>query len=186
LQRGIWITTVFVTHDQEEALTIADRIAVMREGVLEQVDTPERLYTHPRTLFVADFIGTMNLIPARVEAGGVLAAGPWRLPALNVPWPEGAQGTLAVRPEDFLMQTGVGAADAQVRRVVNLGHYLQVLVDVPSAGTLRLFAGKDAAPAEGAAIGVRIARGLFFKDGEPVEIESEGRPAVVRTGALQP
>jgi hypothetical protein len=61
-----------------------------------------------------------------------------------------------------------------------------VLVDVPSAGTLRLFAGKDAAPAEGAAIGVHIARGLFFKDGEPVEIESEGRPAVVRTGALQP
>ncbi|HLW46620.1 MAG TPA: ABC transporter ATP-binding protein [bacterium] len=178
LQRAIGITTVFVTHDQEEALTIADRIAVMRDGVLEQVDTPERLYAHPRTLFVADFIGTMNLIPGRVDrqAGG-LAAGPWRLPLSAVAWPDGAEATLAVRPEDLVIDPAGTPGD--VRRVINLGHYLQVLVDVPGAGTLRLFAGKDAAPAEGAALGIRIARALIFKDTESVEVGTM-RPAADR------
>jgi len=182
LQRAIGITTVFVTHDQEEALTIADRIAVMREGVLEQVDTPQRLYTHPRTTFVADFIGTMNLIPARVERrAGLVTAGPWRLPLPAVTWPDGAAGTLAVRPEDLAIEPAGTAAAAHVRRVINLGHYLQVLVDVRDAGTLRLFVGKEAPPPEGATIGIRVVRGLLFNDGEPVEVEGE-RPAVVTRG----
>jgi putative spermidine/putrescine transport system ATP-binding protein len=177
LQRAIGITTVFVTHDQEEALTIADRIAVMRDGVLEQVDTPQRLYAQPRTLFVADFIGTMNLIPAHLERpAGRIAAGPWRLPVPALPWPDGADVTLAVRPEDLVIEPAAGAAAGQVRRVMNLGHYLHILVDVPGAGTLRLFAGKEAAPQEGAAIGVRLIRGLLFRDGgEPVEVEGAAR-----------
>ena len=66
LQRQLGVTTVFVTHDQEEALTISDRIAVMRAGRLEQEGTPEELYDRPRTPFVAGFIGSSNLYPGRV------------------------------------------------------------------------------------------------------------------------
>jgi putative spermidine/putrescine transport system ATP-binding protein len=185
LQRSIGITTVFVTHDQEEALTIADRITVMRDGVAEQVDTPARLYAKPRTLFVADFIGTMNLIPATVaRSAGALAAGPWRVPAAGVAaWPDGAAASLAVRPEDLLIgPTGSGAA-ARVRRVMNLGHYLQVLADVPGVGTLRVFTGKDAVPAEGGTIGIRIVRGIAFKDGESLEVGGAAPAAVAPSPA---
>ncbi len=79
IQRRVGITTVFVTHDQEEAMSIADRIAVMRAGVLEQMDSPEALYARPATLFVATFLGAMNRLDARVDANGQLRAGPFRL-----------------------------------------------------------------------------------------------------------
>jgi spermidine/putrescine transport system ATP-binding protein len=70
IQRDVGITFVYVTHDQEEALTMSDRIAVMHRGVVEQVDTPEGVYDRPATEFVAGFIGVSNLMPARVEAVG--------------------------------------------------------------------------------------------------------------------
>ena len=67
IQREVGITFVFVTHDQEEALTMSDRIAVMSDGRVEQVGTPEEIYHSPATVFVAGFIGTANLLPATVE-----------------------------------------------------------------------------------------------------------------------
>src|SRR5688500_3207875 len=68
LQRDLATTTVYVTHDQVEAMTMGDRVAVMNQGVLQQVDTPQRLYDHPANLFVAGFIGTppMNLLAAQL------------------------------------------------------------------------------------------------------------------------
>src|SRR5437762_4707118 len=75
LQRELETTTIYVTHDQVEAMTMGDRVAVMSQGLLQQVDTPQRLYDHPANLFVAGFIGTppMNLLAAQVEQtdGGV-------------------------------------------------------------------------------------------------------------------
>jgi spermidine/putrescine transport system ATP-binding protein len=68
IQRDVGITFVYVTHDQEEALTMSDRIAVMSNGIVEQVDTPESVYERPRTTFVAGFIGVSNLMPATVTA----------------------------------------------------------------------------------------------------------------------
>jgi spermidine/putrescine transport system ATP-binding protein len=68
IQREVGITFIYVTHDQEEALTMSDRIAVMSNGVVEQVDTPEAVYEHPRTTFVAGFIGVSNLMPGTVTA----------------------------------------------------------------------------------------------------------------------
>ncbi len=68
IQRDVGITFVYVTHDQEEALTMSDRIAVMSNGVVEQVDTPENVYERPRTTFVAGFIGVSNLMPGTVTA----------------------------------------------------------------------------------------------------------------------
>jgi multiple sugar transport system ATP-binding protein len=72
LQHDLGTTTLYVTHDQVEAMTMGDRVAVMSQGVLQQVDTPQRLYEHPANLFVAGFIGTppMNLLQADVSTGG--------------------------------------------------------------------------------------------------------------------
>jgi len=67
IQREVGITFVFVTHDQEEALTMSDRIAVMNDGRVEQIGTPEEIYHHPASVFVAGFIGMANLLPAEVE-----------------------------------------------------------------------------------------------------------------------
>jgi spermidine/putrescine transport system ATP-binding protein len=69
IQREVGITFIYVTHDQEEALTMSDRIAVMNHGVIEQLDTPEAVYERPRTTFVAGFIGVSNLMPAHVVSG---------------------------------------------------------------------------------------------------------------------
>jgi putative spermidine/putrescine transport system ATP-binding protein len=75
LQTRLAITTVFVTHDQEEALSMADRVCVMRQGQIEQVNTPARLYARPATPFVAEFVGIMNRLPGHMVAGGVMVLG---------------------------------------------------------------------------------------------------------------
>ena len=99
LQHRVGITFVYVTHDQEEALTMSDRIGVMNEGVLLQVGRPEEIYEHPASRFVADFIGEINLIDARVvDDSTVELAGGRRVEASG----HGATGsdvTLAIRPE---------------------------------------------------------------------------------------
>ena len=68
LQRTLGVTTIMVTHDQEEALTMADRIVVMNQGAIDQVGTPQEIYRHPTTAFVADFVGSMNFLPGTLSA----------------------------------------------------------------------------------------------------------------------
>src|SRR5882757_9777219 len=97
IQRRLGLTTVFVTHDQEEAMTLADRIVVMKDGRVEQVGQPGEIYARPETEFVAGFIGTMTLAEARVDAGMLR----WRGLAIPCGLPDGPC-TLALRPEDFL------------------------------------------------------------------------------------
>jgi ABC-type Fe3+/spermidine/putrescine transport system ATPase subunit len=105
IRRRLAITTVFVTHDQEEALVIADRVAVMRDGVIEQVDAPGTIYGRPRTPFVARFIGDANFLPGRVEehrdACLVVAtdAGPRLLVEDRAPRRVGQRVLAMVRPE---------------------------------------------------------------------------------------
>src|SRR5450631_3598721 len=74
LQQQLGTTTLFVTHDQEEALSIADRVGVMRQGKLEQIAAPDELYTAPATAFVAEFVGVMNRIPGELQGGGTVTA----------------------------------------------------------------------------------------------------------------
>ncbi len=102
LQRRLGVTTIMVTHDQEEALTMADRILVMDQGELVQNGTPHEIYDCPATPFVASFIGSMNFIPGVTkEAGGLLRLGDSHLLALNTEAvPQGAQALVAIRPED--------------------------------------------------------------------------------------
>ncbi len=101
LQQKLGTTTVYVTHDQTEAMTLGDRVAVMRAGVLQQVDTPRNLYAHPRNIFVAGFIGSpaMNFFTGQARDGRL------ELPFGEVPLAEGvnAEGEVVVgiRPEDF-------------------------------------------------------------------------------------
>ncbi len=99
IQTELGITTVFVTHDQEEALAVADRVAVMRDGVIEQIGTPEELYTTPRTPFVANFVGLSNRLAGEHSKGIVTVQGT-RLELLGDPLPDGPV-TAYVRPEDI-------------------------------------------------------------------------------------
>lgn len=101
IQTELGITTVFVTHDQEEALAVADRVAVMRDGVIEQIGTPEELYSTPRTPFVADFVGLSNRIPADLVRGRVVAHGV-SMELLGDPMDDGPV-TALVRPEDVVI-----------------------------------------------------------------------------------
>jgi multiple sugar transport system ATP-binding protein len=101
IQQRLGTTTVYVTHDQTEAMTLGDRVAVMRAGILQQVDTPRVLYNNPRNIFVAGFIGSpaMNFFAAHVADGKV------KLPFGDVPLPQGVQAggdvIAGIRPEDF-------------------------------------------------------------------------------------
>ena len=91
-------TTVYVTHDQVEAMTLGDRVAVLRDGILQQVDTPQNLYTHPANLFVAAFMGAppMNLVEATID-GSTLKFGGFELPAVNGALAGYRQETVIVR-----------------------------------------------------------------------------------------
>ncbi|MHB1171185.1 MAG: ABC transporter ATP-binding protein [Lacisediminihabitans sp.] len=101
IQSDVGITTLFVTHDQEEALAVADRVAVMREGTIEQIGTPEELYTAPSTPFVADFVGLSNRVPAELHAGVVSVHGE-KLQLLGARQPDGPV-VAYIRPEDIAL-----------------------------------------------------------------------------------
>ena len=138
LQQRLGITTLMVTHDQDEALTLSDRVAVMNNGRIEQVGTPREVYEHPATRFVASFIGTSNFFHGGVtrrEAGGYLVTtvDGFTL-ALDGPPPAGGQVTIALRPESVRIapangEVGPNAARMTVEQVVYHGmsthYYLQ-------------------------------------------------------------
>ena len=107
LQRRLGVTTVMVTHDQEEALTMADRIVVMNQGVIEQVGTPTEIYREPDTLFVADFIGAMNQVSGQVNGDNGVVIGELSFTSRPHGLAPAAPVIAAIRPEDIVPQ-GVG------------------------------------------------------------------------------
>ena len=123
IQEKVGITFLIVTHDQEEAMTMSSRIAVMEAGRIVQVGTPTQIYEHPRSRFVADFIGLVNLFEGKVEAaaGGVVTL---RCPSVAAPlqvadggaWAPGQTATMAVRPEKIAIARTAPAAAANVAR----------------------------------------------------------------------
>ncbi len=107
IQKELGITAIYVTHDQEEALAISDRVVVMNAGRIEQLGTPVEIYRRPATLFVAGFVGTMNFLEGRVEGGALLHRGRRLLHHRTADWPEGSRVVLALRPEELrLADTG--------------------------------------------------------------------------------
>ncbi len=197
IQRDLEVTTIYVTHDQTEALTLGDRVAVMRDGVLQQFDVPQQLYDEPVNLFVAEFIGSpaMNLVGAdlvrtdgRLEAGfgdhrltvedEVLAS----RPALRRF--EGKRVILGIRPEDFEYATGEGG-DRRISAVVDIREDMgsEVFIHFAVGGhpvrgeDVRAAVGADAIDAReeqvrqhGSLFVARLGRGTGLREGERAEL----------------
>ncbi len=104
LQQEVGVTTIMVTHDQEEALSMADRIVVMNHGVIEQVGTPQEIYETPATPFVADFVGKINIVPAVSLGGQRFRAGNLELHCEGCDHPDGTEVNLYMRPEDRILE----------------------------------------------------------------------------------
>jgi putative spermidine/putrescine transport system ATP-binding protein len=149
LQQRLGTTTLFVTHDQEEALSMADRVGVMREGRLEQIAAPDELYADPATAFVAEFVGVMNRIPGELQAGGQVSALGGTLPVRGHR-PVQTAVDMLVRPEGLrleVVENGNGIVTTRtflgsVTRVgVQLSGDIAVQVDRPSAEAAALAPG---------------------------------------------
>jgi putative spermidine/putrescine transport system ATP-binding protein/spermidine/putrescine transport system ATP-binding protein len=140
LQRRLGITTVFVTHDQEEALTMSDQVAVMKDGVIEQLGPPREVYERPRTEFVAGFLGVSNLVDGRVLAcanGMATIDSAWgRLEVPATGREAGEAVRLALRPERVRILRGeeAGGLQARLREVVYRGSVLHLFLESGGAG----------------------------------------------------
>ena len=131
IQRQVGITTVYVTHDQEEALAISDRIAVMHGGVIQQIGTPKHIYQRPANEFVSSFIGLSNFVDAENENGTLDFGCGYRVPMSTLRADAGRKVCVAVRPEEFLIRSAEEPGiPATVRSSVFLGmtqHYFLTL-----------------------------------------------------------
>src|SRR3984885_5722284 len=141
LQQRLGTTTLFVTHDQEEALSMADRVGVMRAGRLEQVAAPDELYSRPATAFVAEFVGTMNRLPGSLGSDGRSVSVLGAVVPVKDGGPSSGEVTVLVRPENLTVAPAEGGngivflrtfLGATSRITVLLSGDLQILVDVPS------------------------------------------------------
>ncbi len=172
IQQRLGITTILVTHDQEEALSISDRVAVMKDGRIEQLSPPTRLYADPDSEFVAMFVGSLNRFEGRFEGnrfvpGTSAAAG--GAPSL----------VTGIRPEDVLIseRADIGDLEADVIRVIPHGPYAEVVLqtigppgesaatgDRPAVPMIRAFR-TGSVPATGSRVGVRLRNVMTFVDG---------------------
>jgi putative spermidine/putrescine transport system ATP-binding protein len=139
IQRELGITTIFVTHDQEEAMSVSDRIVVMNGGIAEQVGSPFDIYNRPRTRFVANFVGTLNTFDAVVQApesGTVTLAGQTITLGQPVAAARGASLSLALRPEALRLGRAEGrevVMNATVHEVHFMGSVIRVKADLQGA-----------------------------------------------------
>jgi iron(III) transport system ATP-binding protein len=140
LQQKTGITALFVTHDQEEAFALSDRIGVMRNGNIIQLDEPEAVFERPADRFVAEFVGWKNFLPATATTKGAFQVGDRRVSALSSSsWREGDTVVLSARPEDIdvVDERAEGAFAATVRSCAYMGGHSAVDVDV--GGSRMLF-----------------------------------------------
>ena len=146
LQSEVGVTFVFVTHDQEEALTMSDRIAVMNDGHIEQAGPPQAVYDEPETLFVADFLGVSNLMDARAEGPDGDGRCKVRLGDFHLLAGQGesdalGEARIVIRPERVGLEaqgaTGENRVPGMVERVVYVGSILQVIVHLAPGQTLQ-------------------------------------------------
>jgi spermidine/putrescine transport system ATP-binding protein len=145
LQHEVGITFIYVTHDQEEALTMSDRIAVINEGKVQQVADPPTLYEHPRNRFVADFIGQTNVFSGTVESvnGGrvtLRTTSGERIEATSHEVEVGEEAYAAVRPEKIRFGSeGDNVSTARIRQIVYLGVSTQYMAELPDGQELVLY-----------------------------------------------
>src|ERR687883_957037 len=203
LQRDLQVTTIYVTHDQTEAMTLGDRVAVMNDGVLQQVDSPQKLYDEPANLFVAEFIGSpaMNLVDAEiVRTNGRFEArfGDHRLaidddvlarrPALRAY--ENRHVALGIRPEDLEDAGGQDLEGRRIRAVVDVREdmgsdvFVHFGVGAPPIRTKAVAGavGEEALEAmharsrrEGSLFVARLDQGTAAREGEPIDLAVKTR-----------
>lgn len=145
LQRRLGVTTIMVTHDQEEAMAMADRIVIMRGGKIEQIGTPLDVYNKPATAFVADFIGEMNFVPADIVGKGEIRVGASLHCACetNGAAPPAA-ATLAIRLEDIVFENGPTRDQprnrfvGEIRELEFLGSFVRAYVGGEAIGDVTL------------------------------------------------
>ena len=151
IQRQFGITTVYVTHDQEEALAVSDRIAVMNGGVIQQIDAPHRIYQRPTNRFVSNFIGLSNFLEAAVSRKDgktelIFKDGGYRVPMAHLSGDakDGEKVLAAVRPEEFLFgEAGGEGIPAKVRSCVFLGNGTHYFLTLPSGQEIEAIRDSD-------------------------------------------
>ena len=188
LQRDLAVTTIYVTHDQTEAMTMGDRVAVMRKGVLQQVDGPQRLYERPANLFVAEFIGSpaMNLVEADLERDGDGLVARFGEHRLRVRRGRPGRAILGFRPEDLEDAALAGGAAAgaslgvvpDIREDMGSEVYVHFGLGVPPVRRTEVAEAKEpeeppqareAARGESPFV-ARLGRGTGAREGEPLEL----------------
>ncbi|HMI24616.1 MAG TPA: ABC transporter ATP-binding protein [Streptosporangiaceae bacterium] len=183
IQLEVGITTLFVTHDQEEALAIADRVGVMREGRLEQLAPPTEVYSRPATSFVAEFVGLSNRLAGEVRGGEVIVRG-CKLPLVERDTPDG-QVVALVRPEAVSLasnapepgtEAGSGPLTGTVIAITFLGATSRVTVDL---GDTRVMAQLPTSEATALAAGSRVV--LAIRP-DPVLVSAGADPAAAAAG----
>ena len=160
IQRRLGITMVFVTHGQDEALAMADRIAVMRAGRLEQIGRPDEVYRQPATEFVAGFIGRASILDVEIRAGKAMLAGH----QIAVPLADGP-ARLMIRPEDLEIIPGGKGPVAEAVRVTDFGSHLAVEIEPAPGLKLHARVSTGQAIALGAKLGFLPRRIAAYRDG---------------------
>lgn len=163
IQRKFKITTVYVTHDQEEALAISDRIAVMKDGIIQQIGAPIEIYQRPRNVFVAQFIGQSNLLPGHIkkqsaQGGVILDNGAFiQMTTLGREATDGQKVWLLCRPSEFAIASE-GQLSAKVLSNTFLGQYMQYVMALDNGQTIEVFEYNLSRPIyqEGAIISLQI------------------------------
>ncbi len=152
LQRRLGITTVIVTHDQEEALSISDRVAVMNAGKIEQFSNPQDLYRHPATEYVATFIGALNRFEGNLVEGRIVSG----------------SDVIGIRPEDLILssQQNDDALPGTVELVIPRGHFFEVVIRRED-GIFKAFT-NEFIPAVGENVFVKIKKSLRYQNGKLV------------------
>jgi putative spermidine/putrescine transport system ATP-binding protein len=161
IHRELGRATIYVTHDQDEALSLADRIVVMKDGVVQQIATPHEVYAEPANLEVARFMGYRNVFELpleREEGGAVVLAGPdGRLVGTRKQRLDGKQAFVAIRPEEVVLGEGPGGQNTIAGRVENVEYAgRDSLVDLLTASGLRLYLRTSSPVAAGEAIKVHV------------------------------
>jgi putative spermidine/putrescine transport system ATP-binding protein len=137
IQQQLGVTTIYVTHDQEEALSLSDRIVVMSKGKIEQIGTPFEIYNFPTTAFVASFIGTLNVLPVKVlesSQGLVELAGQKVFVPAPLLQPNGTRVNMALRPENITLARGdqadMNSVTARIKTISFLGAVVRVRLEI--------------------------------------------------------
>ena len=162
IQREVGITTVFVTHDQEEALTLSDRVAIFNEGRVVQAGKPLEIYERPATAFAANFLGDANFFEGRVEGPGRIATGVGTLTTSDALPPAGSTAMIAVRPEKIALtsssspgNTGSNRLEGRLTQAVYSGMSTTYKVDV-GGREITVFEQNKGAPSLTPGIAVRL------------------------------